>query len=313
VSPWDDGGYDSRPIANPRDFMDAALIKSLQRRARPLPGWVALVLAAACGLLLAKTIWLLVPQPAWQPPPVQSQALPSQQSDNAVDIQAIVNANLFGKAAPKPVEAPQQQVVDAPDTRLPLTLKGIFASELDGESRALIARGSDEEKPYAVGDTVTGGAELYEIYADRVILDRGGKLETLRLNKDEPGAGNTQSASTTLAGRDGDVREVAPTQSLLNIREELLQDPSRASTYLRVQPAYNAGQLRGYRIYPGRNRTLFSEAGLRPGDLVTELNGVSLDNPTRALQMLGDLSSATSLNVTILRGGQPQQLSVNLN
>ena len=64
---------------------------------------------------------------------------------------------------------------------------------------------------------------------------------------------------------------------------------------------------------PGRNRTLFSEAGLRPGDLVTELNGVSLDNPTRAFQMLGDLSSATSLNVTILRGGQPQQLSVNLN
>ena len=179
--------------------------------------------------------------------------------------------------------------------------------------RALIARGSDEEKPYAVGDTVTGGAELYEIYADRVILDRGGKLETLRLNKDEARQSTASRSGNSQTSRGEDVREVAPTQSLLNIREELLRDPSRASTYLRVQPAYNAGQLRGYRIYPGRNRTLFSEAGLRPGDLVTELNGVSLDNPTRALQLLGDLSSATSLNVTILRGGQPQQLSVNLN
>ncbi len=313
MSPSGDGRYDRHPFSNPCDFMDAALIKSLQRRARPVPGWAALALAAACGLLLAKMIWLMVPQPAWQPPPAPATTVTSKATDHAVDIQAIANANLFGRAAPKQVEATQQQVVDAPDTRLPLTLKGIFASELDGESRALIARGSDEEKPYAVGDTVTGGAELYEIYADRVILDRGGKLETLRLNKDEPGASANQSGNTSLTSRTGDVREVAPTQSLMNIRQELLQDPSRASTYLRVQPAYNAGQLRGYRIYPGRNRTLFSEAGLRPGDLVTELNGVSLDNPTRALQMLGDLSSATSLNVTILRGGQPQQLSVNLN
>ncbi|MEN8820471.1 MAG: type II secretion system protein GspC [Abyssibacter sp.] len=313
MSPTALGRYDVGLFSNPRESMDAALIKSLQRRARPAPRWIATLLAAACGLVVAKTIWLLVPQPAWQAPPVEPRPVNAQRSDEGVNLQAILNANLFGKAAPAVAEAPQQEVVDAPDTRLPLTLKGIFASELDGESRALIARGSDEEKPYAVGDTVTGGAELYEIYADRVILDRGGKLETLRLNKDEARSTATSRGGNTLANRDGDVREVAPSQSLLNIREELLRDPSRASTYLRVQPAYNAGQLRGYRIYPGRNRTLFSEAGLRPGDLVTELNGVSLDNPTRALQLLGDLSSATSLNVTILRGGQPQQLSVNLN
>lgn len=291
--------------------MDAALIRTLQTRARPLPGWIAVALAVCCGLLVARIVWVIVPQPAWQPPPPAPAAAVADPASAPVDLGAITAAHLFGKAAPKTVERAPQQVVDAPDTRLPLTLKGIFASEFDGESRALIARGSDEEKPYAVGDVVTGGAELYEIYADRVILDRGGQLETLRLNKDAERDGNTRVA--TSSSRGGDVREIAPTQSLLNIRQELLQDPSKASRYLRVQPAYNAGQLRGYRIYPGRNRTLFSEAGLRPGDLVTELNGVRMDNPSQALQMLGDLSTATTLNVTILRGGQPQQLSVSLN
>lgn len=290
--------------------MEAALTRTLQTRMRPLPGWIAVALAACCGLLVARIVWVMVPQPAWQPPPAQP-AETQTESAEMVDIAALTAAHLFGKAAPQVADRESQEVVDAPETRLPLTLKGIFSSDFDGESRALIARGNDEEKPYAVGDTVTGGAELYEIYADRVILDRGGKLETLRLNKDAAGAGATQVAQSS--SRDGNVREVAPSQSLLNIRQELLQDPSKASRYLRVQPAYNAGQLRGYRIYPGRNRTLFSEAGLRPGDLVTELNGVRMDNPSQALQMLGNLSTATTLNVTILRGGQPQQLSVNLN
>ena len=295
----------------------AALGKTLQTQLRAAPRWLAplatLLLCAGIGLLAARIVWLLVPAPAWQPAPVatDNQAVASASSQR-VDVRALVAAHLFGQAA-EPVADAQPDPVDAPDTTLNLELKGIFASQLDGESRALIASGRGEEQAYAVGDELSRGIELYEIYADRVILDRGGKLETLRLNKDEARQSTASRSGNSQTSRGEDVREVAPTQSLLNIREELLRDPSRASTYLRVQPAYNAGQLRGYRIYPGRNRTLFSEAGLRPGDLVTELNGVSLDNPTRALQLLGDLSSATSLNVTILRGGQPQQLSVNLN
>ena len=295
----------------------AALVSTLQKHARTAPKrlapWVSLVLAACIGLLAAKIVWLLAPAPVWQPPPAPNN---TAQRSNAqtVDVRALVAAHLFGKAD---VAAPNAEPdpVDAPDTTLNLELKGIFASKLDGESRALIASGRSEEKAYAVGDEITRGTDIYEIYADRVILDRGGRLETLRLEKDKAA---TQSAASTRAASassrtGGDVRRVETSQALLNIRETLLADPSKASQYLRVQPAYNAGQLRGYRIYPGRNRSLFNEAGLRPGDLVTELNGTRLDDPSQALQMLGTLSQATSLSVVILRGGQPQTLSLSLN
>ena len=100
---------------------------------------------------------------------------------------------------------------------------------------------------------------------------------------------------------------------LAEIREQLLADPAKAADYLRVQPARIGGEMRGYRIYPGRNRQLFSTAGLRPGDLVTGVNGVELDDPARALQLLGDLSSASELSVTIERGGNQQTINVNLN
>ena len=297
----------------------AALGKTLQTQLRAAPRWLAplatLLLCAGIGLLAARIVWLLVPAPAWQPAPVatDNQAVASASSQR-VDVRALVAAHLFGQAA-EPVADAQPDPVDAPDTTLNLELKGIFASQLDGESRALIASGRGEEQAYAVGDELSRGIELYEIYADRVILDRGGRLETLRLDKNKAGSGDTGATTRTAASTSGrgSVRTVDASTTLLNIRETLLADPSKASQYLRVHPAYNAGQLRGYRIYPGRNRSLFNEAGLRPGDLVTELNGTRLDNPSQALQMLGTLSQATSLSVVILRGGQPQTLSLSLN
>ena len=67
-------------------------------------------------------------------------------------------------------------------------------------------------------------------------------------------------------------------------------------------------------LYPiSSDRAIFTAAGLRPGDLVTEVNGIQLNDANTALQMLGQLSSATSLTVVVERGGQPQTVNVNFN
>ena len=80
-----------------------------------------------------------------------------------------------------------------------------------------------------------------------------------------------------------------------------------------MQPANQSGQLRGYRVYPGRDRGMFNTAGLRPGDLITAVNGVELNDAGRALQLLGELSQTTQLNLTLERGGQSQTLNLSLN
>jgi general secretion pathway protein C len=66
-------------------------------------------------------------------------------------------------------------------------------------------------------------------------------------------------------------------------------------------------------VYPGRDRAAFTSAGLRPGDLVVSVNGVQLDDPAKALQMLGDLSQAGQVNLVVERGGQTQNISINLS
>jgi membrane-associated protease RseP (regulator of RpoE activity) len=77
---------------------------------------------------------------------------------------------------------------------------------------------------------------------------------------------------------------------------------------------FSGGKLSGYRIFPGgrTNVAAFTQLGLRPGDLVTAVNGTPLDDANRGNEILQTLSSMGSANVTVLRNGQAQDLSLNL-
>jgi len=52
--------------------------------------------------------------------------------------------------------------------------------------------------------------------------------------------------------------------------------------------------------------------GLRPGDQVTAINGTPLDDRDRSEQILHTLSSSSEARVTVIRGGQSQDLTLNI-
>ncbi|ULQ46788.1 type II secretion system protein GspC [Flagellatimonas centrodinii] len=276
-----------------------------ERAQRVVPVGLTLLLSLLIGLQLARLFWWAVPPPdAWRPVPAL--AATAQGGPTPIDVAALANAQLFGAAS---VEAPSDAALaDAPDTNLNLTLLGIFAGDDDADSRALIGTGNGEEQPFSIGDDVVRGATLKAIFADRVVLSRNGRNETLRLDKDAPNRAVSSSAPASTALPD---RVALP--QLASVREQILQDPTQAANYLRVQPAASGGTMRGYRIYPGRDRSLFNAAGLRPGDLVTGINGTELNDATRALQMLTELSTASQVSLTIERGGNAQTVNISLN
>lgn len=284
------------------------LASTYARYGRWLPAAASAVLVVLIAVLAAQLVWTLVPTPqsaAWKPAP----APPAARSSQALDLNAITSAQLFGHYEP-PANPAAAALASAPDTQLNLTLLGIFADKRNPkDSRALIASSAGDEKPYAVGDDISRGVSLHAIFADRVVLSRNGRLETLRLDKDQPGSGYVPptdvAAPATEAGNPG---------ALAQIRNQLLTDPSKTQDYIRVQPVQaNGGTgMHGYRIYPGRDRSLFTSSGLRPGDVVTSINGVELNDPAKSLQLLSDLSQASQLSLTIDRGGQTQTVNVSL-
>ncbi len=51
--------------------------------------------------------------------------------------------------------------------------------------------------------------------------------------------------------------------------------------------------------------------GLQPGDVVTDINGTVLDDPSQGLQVFQSLGESTQANVTVLRDGVPQVIVID--
>ncbi|MEJ2515230.1 MAG: type II secretion system protein GspC [Gammaproteobacteria bacterium] len=194
--------------------------------------------------------------------------------------------------------------VDAPDTQLSLELRGTIAATDPDEALAIISERGGEEKVFAIGDPVPGGASLHSVYTDRVILRRAGRLETLRLPRSDETAALQRSAPAQRAS----FSRSAPAAT---IRDVVQQNAISFTDVIRPQPVFRDGQQQGYRVYPGRQRQQFAQLGLRPGDLVTQINGMSLNDPARGMEIFRSLADATSVSVTVERNGQMEVLTLD--
>lgn len=268
---------------------------------KSLPRWVALILVVAIAWQLARIIWMLMPGSDVGnqiiTPPTQIARAAGAATSN-IDAQLIANTHLFGEADPEEVVvAPQENVENLAETRLSLSLKGTIASPEEESSIAIIADNRNEEKIYSIKDTVTAGATLHAIYADRVVLNRGGNLEVLKLPKEFP------AGSAPIRRNTATVARAANDQSIQNV---ISDNVSKLADVIRPTPYYVSGQMQGFRVYPGRDRKQFAALGLRPGDLVKDVDGAALTNPAQATQIFQGLGDKEQVSVTVERNGQPE-------
>ncbi len=66
------------------------------------------------------------------------------------------------------------------------------------------------------------------------------------------------------------------------------------------------------KVQPGADATLFNRIGLRADDIVTAVNGIALDSPTRATEIASTLSASASARLTVRRNGRVENLTVSL-
>jgi len=52
--------------------------------------------------------------------------------------------------------------------------------------------------------------------------------------------------------------------------------------------------------------------GLRPGDVVTAVNGAPVDSLARGQQIIENLRKSSSARVTVLRDGKPTEITISL-
>ncbi len=276
-----------------------------------LPAWVSLVLVVVIGWQLARIGWALVPAPSAGdavPVPAGASGPAGPAGTPGFSAEAIAEVHLFGEATEDPEEAAagaeaisEEIPDDIPDTRQNLTLKGIVAATDPDLSAAIIEDASKTEKTYHIGDAIVPGASLHAVYPLRVVLNEGGTLTNLVLPAEFAVSRPAPRRTTrrTPAARPGN------TQSIQSV---VAQNVSRLADVIRPTPYFVNGQQEGYRVYPGRDRRQFAALGLRPGDLIKEIDGQSLTDPTQAMQIFQSLGNAEQVSVTVERDGQPQSI-----
>jgi general secretion pathway protein C len=280
------------------------------------PPTVTAVLVLLIAFQLANITWTIAPGESFDvPPPVVAQPTASAVSGrSAADYSALAGAHLFGEAPPPdqtPV-VPAQLELDAPDTTLSVRLTGVIEDEEGGAGQAIIASGRNQEKKYGVGQAIDGanGATLHAVYRDRVILNRSGQLETLRLPKDT-GATAGRPAAARVAPPPVPAPQPLEDADGGSLRNVITENASQLTNVMRLAPQVEGGQMVGFRVNPGRDRETFEALGLMPGDVVTDINGMILDDPSRGLQVFEALGEATMANVTILRDGVPTVIVID--
>jgi len=290
---------------------------------------VAITLLIYCAYLLATLTWRFIPTTSDHGIiSIQSTSIISGNSTakSNLDLTELLSTNLFGDLKKTVVNKPAPKTDQpAPKTRLNVTLTGLVADSSNATSATSVAiiESAGGQNTYGIDEKINGtSASVHEILVDRVILYVSGRYETLMLDGIEysttvPGSDNKaehqQNRQTVLRNEEPaadepikkerlDKREnVELSQALREQREILFDDPKKLIDVIRIKPFKQSGELKGYKLSPGKDRKLFTEIGLKRNDLATSINGYDLTDMQQALTVMKELNSMTEATITVVR------------
>jgi general secretion pathway protein C len=284
----------------------------LQQINRRLAAIATMLLIIACAWLLVELTWIFFPQGDQSTMPVVQRTKPlinnQAQQDN---FKQLTSANVFGVSE----KAALQQQSKAPETKLNLTLKGVLATSPMEMASAIIAQGKNgKEDIYGIGDKMPGGVTIKEIYPEYVVLERSGRLETLKLQKvsgiDGFGSGDTSNLRS--GSSSNSYSQGSPAAALKDIRSNIMKNPTSFGEYALPVVVKENGKQIGYRLKPQQKGQMLSDLGIESDDVITQINGVKLDNQQNGISALRKLSTAKNLNLVVKRNGAEIPLNISL-
>lgn len=262
----------------------------------------------------------------------------------AVDVNAILSANLFGTAddtgtVAEPTAAP------AVATQLPLELLGVFVADDPDNSAAIIAQRGRPGMLYSVGETLPGNATLVEVNPNHVVLRRAGMRETLHFpttseslaaraapttdfggddaamlpSEDDPYGGSPEAFADeyddgTAGGPPDESMEGIPEdmqQMVEDYQHRIEEDPNQAMEELGVEPV-SEGAAEGYRVGDLAQSPYLSQTGLQPGDIILSVNGRPVGDLQQDRMELANVLAQGSARLEVQRGDRRFYVTASL-
>jgi general secretion pathway protein C len=290
---------------------------------------VRILIIVGIAYTLAVSGWYFFSPPTNKDAQAVTRGAPAE--TRGADVSRIAARNLFGETGVQPVATPR--VFDAPETRLRLTLEGLFQADDPNRSAAIVAERNQPGELFLVGDRLPGDAVLAEVHRDRIVLRRGAVYETLRFS-DEPSTARAAGPEPPLPdydepadpGYEDDMPvdelpveyleeqssgQIDPQSTSLSAvrdtvqqyRERLDRDPEGTLSELGVTPVAEDSAA-GYRLDALAQHPALRQAGLQSGDVILSVNGNPVGNIEQDRRGIDDVLAEGSVRVEIQRGGR---------
>lgn len=260
--------------------------------------------------------------------PVLAQVTPAPaQSHPRAYYEAIAKRDIFN-LEPAP-EAP----AEVAPTNLHIKLLG--TSQLTLSRPFIIVQDDNTQKQslYQLGDQIPGAGKLVGVYKDHAIVLYQGRRIKLEMPtqpglpasaepgvptplRSLPGGNMLRRRLPGFPGAGAGVRRLGQgrfdlDRSTLNNN---LNNMASLFTQIRAIPNIGAdGSSDGFKLSEIQPGSLFQQIGLQDGDVLTSVEGQSVSNPMRAMELLSNLQQQSSVDVTVMRNGQPLQLHYNIH
>ena len=234
------------------------------------------------------------------------------------DYQAMTRRNVF--AAPPASDGPA--AVTGPVATAPASLRLVGTGRRGGQRFAIVEDlVAHKQLVVSPGDSL-GGGKVSRIGWRSLVLQRAGADELLAV--DDPPAATIADAShlapiatpaVSPGGiSDDQVKKIGDDRYLVAQSEvdESLANLSDLITQLRAVPNQEGGRTNGFKVFAIQRGSLFQKIGLENNDVVQRVNGIDLNDPTRAMAVLQELQGQTKLSVDVMRGSETRTLTYEI-
>lgn len=186
-----------------------------------------------------------------------------------------------------------------------IVLHGVRAG--GAQAAAFLSSGDGRQGAYRIGDGVVAGVTVQAIASDHVLLRTGSGVRRLALVESTASASSTASPATSATATTSAAAAVmSNVGAVAGAAAAMAVDPQQLLTTAGLRASEDGS---GFTVMPRGDGALLRQAGLAPGDVLTQLNGRTLDaEHLRELQ--DELRDGQAATLTYRRDGQTHTMTL---
>jgi general secretion pathway protein C len=291
---------------------------AVQRRGASLYGTLLALIISSFFLADLASLWIEGKLPDTHSPELaggDSRAYIQPRED---DFATIWERNLFSSKRLIPGDNTPGTGLDlsgAPQvTSLPLNLVGTLILRNELKSIATIEdKSASMVYPVRVEDEIPSKIRVIKIEASRVTFVNmsSGRREYVEIPEDTTASKMTLSrpSGKPTAGIERTGNSFAVPRLDL---DRAFSDLNSVLTQARAVPHYENGVPAGYKLFQVIPDGFFAKLGLKDQDVICGIDGQPVNDPAKALELLGSLKTANHVDLCVKRDGRQQQFSYDI-